>query len=290
MILGFPEYDSQARRLADAAERRYALVDVHHFPDGESKVTVPTELPERVVFCRSLDHPNDKLIELMLAARTAREQGVRHITLVAPYLCYMRQDIAFNPGEAVSQQVVGHFLAELFDTVITVDPHLHRVANMDEVVPGIRGLALSAAEPMGRFLEQRLKAPLLIGPDSESEQWVRAIAERAHLDYLVGHKERLDDRNVRTALPEAEFQGREVVVIDDMVSTGNTLISVLRQLMEAGAGPVHCLFTHALLSEETERRLHKAGFRGLWSSDSVAHTTNAIPLAGLLATALTQLD
>ncbi|MCZ4328253.1 ribose-phosphate pyrophosphokinase-like domain-containing protein, partial [Brachybacterium paraconglomeratum] len=84
---------------------------------------------------RSLDQPNEKLVELLLAARTARTLGAPHLTLVAPYLPYMRQDIAFSPGEAVSQRIVGPFLASLVDAVITVDPHLHRVASLRDVVP-----------------------------------------------------------------------------------------------------------------------------------------------------------
>ena len=128
MLLGFSDYESQGRRLADALGMPFALVAIHRFPDGESKVTLPSPLPERVVLCRSLDAPNDKLIELMLCAETARAMGAKRVALVAPYLCYMRQDIAFHPGEAVSQKIVGKFLAGLFDAVITVDPHLHRIA------------------------------------------------------------------------------------------------------------------------------------------------------------------
>ncbi|HVB48511.1 MAG TPA: ribose-phosphate pyrophosphokinase-like domain-containing protein [Burkholderiales bacterium] len=114
MLLGFPEYGPQAARLAERLGLRHAALDVHRFPDGESRVTLPATLPERVLVCRSLDRPNDKVIELLLTAEGALELGARPLTPVAPDLCNMRQDIAFHPGEAVSQHIVGRFLARCF--------------------------------------------------------------------------------------------------------------------------------------------------------------------------------
>ncbi len=290
MILGFPDYETQGRRLAEALDRPFALLGVHRFPDGESRVTVPVDLPEHVILCRSLDRPNAKLVELLLAADTAREQGARRVTLVAPYLCYMRQDIAFNPGEAVSQRVIGRFLSGLADAVITVDPHLHRIHDLTDVMPGIHARALSCAAVMGDFLRARGSKPLLVGPDSESEQWVRAVANYAALDYAIAHKERLGDREVHIRLPEGDYRGREVVLLDDMASTGRTMIGVAEILKTQGAGPVHCLVTHALHDGEAERLMHAAGIEHVWSSDSIAHASNAVSLTELLAAAVRTID
>ncbi len=90
MLLGFDEYKEQAEALAEALGMPCRIVGKHRFPDGENKITLPSSLPEHVILCRSLDHPNEKLLELLLAAETARELGARVVTLVAPYLCYMR--------------------------------------------------------------------------------------------------------------------------------------------------------------------------------------------------------
>jgi len=286
MLLGFHDYETQGRRLADALGLAFALTEIHRFPDGESKVTLPAELPEQLIVCRSLDRPNDKLVELMLLAHTARAMGVKHIVLVAPYLCYMRQDIAFHPGEAVSQKIVGAFLAELFDAVITVDPHLHRIERLEQAIPRGQAVALTAAPAMIDFLAQHVQAPMLIGPDAESEQWVRAMAEPAGLDYAVATKERLGDRSVRTRLPEQDYQGRTIVLVDDMASTGRTLIAVASQLKFRGAGAIHCLVTHALFADDATRQLHEAGIERIWSTDSISHSSNVIHLAPLLAQAV----
>lgn len=285
-VLGFDDYRQQGEALAAELDQSFGLVDIHRFPDGESKVTLPDSLPNELILCRSLQQPNDKLIELLLTVEGARAQGVKHITLVAPYLCYMRQDIAFHPGEVVSQQVIGRFLADLFERVITVDPHLHRIQRLEQAIPGREAVALSSARPMGRFLAQNTSAPLLLGPDAESKQWVRAIAEPAGLDFAVATKERLGDREVAISLPDIDYRRREVVLVDDMISTGHTLINITRQLKKQGAQKIHCLVTHALFPDEVSGALHDAGITHIWSSDSVSHPSNAVSLSALLAGAL----
>lgn len=286
LLLGFADYQPQGEALARELGLPFALVELHRFPDGESKVTLPAELPEQLIFCRSLDHPNDKLVELLLAAQTARQQGVKHLTLVAPYLCYMRQDIAFHPGEVVSQQIIGQFLATLFERVVTVDPHLHRIARLSQALPGIEAISLQSSALMAEFLATHTVQPLLVGPDGESEQWVRAIAEPAGLDYAIASKERLGDREVITRLPPRDYHRHEVILVDDMISTGRTLINVTRQLKREGAGTIHCLVTHALFADEVTQALHTAGIDHIWSCDSIRHPSNALALAPLLATAL----
>jgi ribose-phosphate pyrophosphokinase len=267
LVAGFHEYRTPGRRLAERLGCPYREVDVHAFPDGEHKLTLPLPLPEHLVVCRSLNEPNAKLVDLMLVAGAARENGVRRLTLVAPYLCYMRQDIAFHPGEAVSQRIVGRLLAELFDTVITVDPHLH---------------------PMAAYLsDPRYRDAVLIGPDAESRQWVSAIAARTGHEYGVARKQRADDRSVRIALPEIDVAGRRVVLVDDVISTGQTMAVAARMLLDAGATAVECLVTHVLPGRQMQATLQEAGIETLASCDSIPHVSNRIELASLLAAAVT---
>ena len=286
LVLAFGDEAAFAQRLAAALGWTLAVIDVHRFPDGETRLRLPPALPERVLLLRGLHRPNDKLGPLLLAAAGARELGAARLTLVCPYLAYMRQDMAFTPGEVVSQRHLGRWLSSAFDCVITVDPHLHRVATMDEVVPGRRGLALTAAPLLGGHVAQRVPGALLMAPDEEAGQWVRAAAAAQGLDHAVCHKQRRGDCDVEVALPNHDVAGRAVVLLDDMASTGRTLVAAARGAFERGAASVDVAVTHALFVGDALAQVHAAGVRHVWSTDCVPHASNAVSVVPLLAAAV----
>jgi len=278
-----------ARHIAQAAGMPLACIERHVFPDGEIKLRLPTALPQGVVVLRSLHQPNTKLVELLLTARTARQLGATHLTLVAPYMAYMRQDVAFQPGEAVSQKIVGNHLADLFDAVITVDPHLHRVASLKEAVPTTQALALTAAPLLADFVHSQCPNALLIGPDEESEQWITSAAQQHGFDHGVCRKTRHGDRQVDISLPDVPVSNRAVVLLDDIASSGHTLAQAARLLLQAGARSVDVAVTHALFSGDALEVVRHAGVGRIWSTDSVPHVSNRVSIAPLLAAALHQL-
>jgi ribose-phosphate pyrophosphokinase len=289
IVLAFEEDRALAEPLAGLLRRPLAWVDVHRFPDGESRLRLPCPLPERVCVLRSLHEPNAKLTELLLAAGGARELGARHLTLLAPYLGYMRQDAAFSPGEVVSQRHIGRLLAAAFDAVVTVDPHLHRVASLAEVVPGGAGLALTAAPLLGRHIAAALPGATLVAPDEEAGQWVRAAAAAAAMPHAMCRKNRRGDRDVSVRF-DGDLHGRDVVLLDDVASTGRTLIAAGQAALAAGARSVHAAVTHALFVGDALQAVRAAGITQVWSSDSIPHATNAVSLAPMLAAALQELD
>ncbi|MDP3221987.1 MAG: ribose-phosphate diphosphokinase, partial [Rubrivivax sp.] len=212
------------------------------------------------------------------------------LTLISPYLAYMRQDIEFTPGEVVSQRHLGRLLAGAFDAVITVDPHLHRVATMDEVVPGRRGLALTAAPLLGGLVVQQVPGALLMAPDEEAGQWVRAAAAAHGLDHAVCHKQRHGDHDVAVSLPDQDVRGRAVVLLDDVASTGRTLVAAARGALAHGAASVDVAVTHALFVGDALQQVRASGVRHVWSTDCVPHASNAVSVVPLLAAALQALD
>lgn len=286
LILAFPDYLKQSQNLAARLKAPLAEVAIHHFPDSESLVRLPSSLPAHVIVCRSLNQPNDKLIELLLCATTARELGAKRVTLVAPYLCYMRQDIANRPGEAVSQRIIGKLLAGLFDDVITVDPHLHRISLLNQAIPIQNAISLTAADEIGRFLKRKLKQAILLGPDSESEQWVSAIANKIGFGYAIADKKRHGDKHVELSLPDRDYRNIPVVIVDDMASTGRTLAGAAGLLQAAGCKDLYAVVTHALFCGDAETHIQEAGIRSVWSTDSIDHPTSCIQLDTLLAEAI----
>ena len=289
LILAFPESRIQAKQLANKLTLTYQEIKIHRFPDGESKLTLPAALPEHVIFFCSLDQPNNKLVELLLASQTAREQGCKQLTLIAPYLCYMRQDKAFVPGEAVSQRIIGQFLAQLFDNVITVDTHLHRVHSLDEAIPTINSLNLTAASLLGEFLKKENLQPLILGPDSESHQWASQIAKTGNFNYVIAEKQRFGDRSVTIQLPDTDFSNQTVVIVDDVISSGHTIAEAAEKVLAAGAASVHCLITHPLFAEGAVNLLKSSGVQHIWSTDSITHASNVVSLAPLFASTIKDL-
>ncbi len=290
LLLHFEDERDAAQRLAQACGMVAACVESHRFPDEELRLRLPVDaggqLPAQLVIYRSLDRPNDKLIELMLVARQARELGAGNIILVAPYLAYMRQDTAFHPGEVVSQKVVGRFLAGLFDAVITVDPHLHRIRTLNEAIALPHAISLSGAPMLAQLIARHHDKPLLIGPDAESAQWIEAAAQTHAFDYGVCTKERRGDKQVEITLPAVPVQGRAVVLLDDVASSGRTLAVAARLLLDAGAASVDVAVTHALFAGDALAVIQSAGVRHVWSTDCIAHESNAIEMAPALALAL----
>ena len=287
-IQSLPSGASDAARLGVCLGVSVGEIAIHHFPDGELRVAVAPPTPLTIVY-GSLDRPNEKLLALLFAAESLRRNGAQRLILVAPYLCYMRQDTAFHAGEAISQKVVGRLLAGAFDRVITINAHLHRTGNIRDVFPAFEAENLSAMPAIAAALHGTGLDPatVVIGPDAESRPWVSELASRLGVAGAVAQKNRRSDRSVEVVLAESKsVAGRPVLLIDDIVSSGGTLVACARSVIAAGATAVDAIVVHALFPPEMSAEFARAGIRSVRSTTSVPHPTNAIPLDDVLATAL----
>jgi ribose-phosphate pyrophosphokinase len=200
----------------------------------------------------------------------------------------MRQDAAFNRGEAISQRAVGGLIARIVDRVVTVDAHLHRTHKIGDVFPGIQAEDISAipaiAETLCSAIDPRT---IVVGPDEESRDWVQNLATVLQLESTVAHKLRQGDRSVEITFPEPDaVRGRPVLLVDDIVSSGVTLTVCAQTLKRAGATAIDAIITHALFPPEDMERFARAGIRAISSTTSVSHPTNRISLDKVLAEAL----
>ncbi len=281
----FPDSLVFARRLAQALGSPLARIEVHYFPDAEARVRVEPST-EAALVVRSLHDPNAKLFELLLAAAALRDGGAESVTLVAPYLAYMRQDRAFARGEAVSQRVLGELLGAAFDRVACVEPHLHRITSLSEVFP-CEAQAISAAPAIAAWLAAEGEPCWVVGPDEESAPWVSAIGAAARFPHVVARKRRSGDDAVEVTLPSgARAPCNRAVIVDDIASSGATLAAAARALYAAGAAQVDAVVAHAIIAPGAEARLREARIARFVSCDTIPHPTNAIATAELIANAL----
>lgn len=287
-IQGLPSSSRDAAALAARLGVPFHEIAVHAFPDGEIRVTVGPASDTTIIYA-SLDRPNDKLVALMFAADALRRGGARRLVLVAPYLCYMRQDTVFHAGEAISQKVIGALLARCFDRVITVDAHLHRTPDIAAVFPGIQSDNLSAMPAIADALRKTSLDPATVvaGPDTESLPWVSDLAGRLGLSFSVARKSRRGDRSVAIEFQDgARVAGHPALIVDDIVSSGGTIIACAKALTAAGATAIDVVVTHALFSGAACDGMAASGIRSIRSTQSVPHFTNAIALDELFVDAL----
>ncbi len=285
-----PAAIADATRLALRLGLPVHEISLHWFPDGEMRVAVGPAAQTTILY-GSLDRPNDKLLALLFATEALRREGARRLVLVAPYLCYMRQDAAFHEGESISQKVVGRLIAGVVERVITVDAHLHRTRDIAEVFPGIEANDLSAMQAIADYLRAAGLDPdtVVVGPDAESERWVSDLAGRLDLAHVVARKTRRSDRSVEITFADAKrLTDRPALLVDDIVSSGGTLITCAQALTAASVSSIDAIIIHALFSPELIHQFFRAGIRSVRSTNSVPHPTNAFTLDTILADALHQ--
>lgn len=283
-ILALPGAEGLAGTLAQQLQCTASTLELHRFPDGEGVVRLRTGVEgQRVLIVAHLDHPDEKTLPLLFAADAARDLGATQLGLVAPYLPYMRQDDRFRTGEAVTSRSYARLLSSTVDFLVTMDPHLHRWPSLDAIYT-IPTRVVPAAPAIAAWLQREAPRPVIVGPDSESEQWVADVARRLDAPWVVMHKDRHGDRDVQVRLPAGfDPADRTPVLVDDIISSGHTMAAAAQVLRAAGWNRPLCVGVHALMDAAGQDLLHRSGVARVVSCDTVPHPTNGIAIAGLLA-------
>lgn len=283
LLFALPGNDDFAARLLPLLPCDPGVLTVRQFPDGESYVRLDTPVTAReVMLLCTLDRPDAKLLPLLFAAKALRELGAARVGVIAPYLAYMRQDRQFQPGEAVTSRLFAQLVSSFADWLVTVDPHLHRLADLNEIY-SVPSHVVHAAPLVSGWIAG-LGDPLLVGPDSESEQWVSAVARAAGVPHIVLRKTRRGDRDVSVSVPDVErHRHRTPVLIDDIISTARTMIETVVHLKRAGLRPPVCIGVHAVFAGTAHADLIEAGAARIVTCNTITHETNGIDLSAAVA-------
>jgi len=284
VLIAVPGGEACAERLGTRLGVDVIVPELRQFPDGELYVRIDRDaLDGDAVIVGNMS--GDNFLRVAFIAGTARDLGAARVGLVAPYLAYMRQDSRFNRGEGVTAAYFARLVSSTVDWLVTVDPHLHRYDSLDGIY-SIPTTVARAAPAIARWIAGEVEHPVLVGPDAESAQWVSAVAAECRAPYLILEKTRRGDRDVSISAPDGPWNGHTPVVIDDIVSTGRTMLEATRQLRAAGSAPPMCIAIHAVFADAVHDEIVAAGARDLITCDTIAHASNRICVADPLADAV----
>lgn len=289
ILFAMPGNERLAEQLCATHSWESGNLQTRQFPDGESYVRFLTDIKGRdIAIVCTLDFPDQKVLPLYLAASIARELGAARVGLVVPYLAYMRQDARFQSGEGITAAHFARLISGVCDWLVTVDPHLHRILDLGEVY-SVPTRVVRAAPEIARWIAANVERPLIIGPDSESEQWVAEVAG-TNYPFTVLQKTRHGDHEVEISVPDiARWRDRTPVLVDDIASTARTMIAAVSHLLAAGAAAPVCVAVHAIFTGSAYTDLQGAGVARIVSCNTILHETNRIDLHAPIGTAMQSL-
>jgi len=260
-----------------------------NYPDGESYVRLEGNVKnEETVIVQTTSPPQDaRLLQLAFIADAAKRQGAKKITAVVPYLAYARQDKVFLQGEAVSIETIAKMLkAAGIDSLITVNVHQAKV--LDKFP--FPAKTVSAISPLAEHFKQRgFSGAFALAPDSGA-LWLVEEAKNVlggECGYLEKHRDRYTGQ-VTTEKKSLNVKGTIVIIFDDIISTGGTIVLAAKIMRELGASNVYAACVHPLLIGDAEKKIMEAGVKEIVGTDSVPSHVSKVSIAPLIADALTK--
>jgi ribose-phosphate pyrophosphokinase len=275
-----------AQRIAQHLGLNYSPATIKTFPDGELYLRLHSDVKNKklILLVNFGKRPNEALVETLFLSETMHEKGVEEVILVAPYLPYLRQDAEFNLGEVVSAKMLANLLYKAhIDALVTVDPHLHRFKELSELFK-MKAVKVTAMPLLAEFFLKNFGEALVVAPDEEAEQWARVFSEKINSPYVVLEKHRYSDTEVEVSgsMP----RGSSAVIVDDIISTGGTIVETTRKLREQGFTSIYVCVTHALLVQDADSRIFQAGVKGIVSTDTVINPYACVSVAKVISEAL----
>lgn len=253
IVIGGSSSKSLAEHLASHMGIDYIQAEVKRFPDGECYVRVHREeINDDVVLVQN-SYPDQALVELFLLQEAIDGMAAKVLTTVVPYYGYARQDKRFEGGEANSARTMAKHIQLFSDRVITVDIHTPNILRwFDEV----EACNVDAAQSIGSFFRGR-NIDTVLAPDEGAADRARDVASIMGVkwDYLV--KTRVNGKHVKMSPKDLKVEGKKVLIVDDIISTGGTISAANEELREGGASEVVAACTHGLFAEGALERLMK---------------------------------
>lgn len=286
-MIGGKASEDLAKRLAKRLGALFVGTELRVFPDGEGKITLKkTPRKGKIIVVNSTSPPVDSNLVQTISLISKARQFSKNVVSVIPYIGYARQDREFLPGEAVTLSVIAKLLkAAGASKVVVVDIHSQTGMKLFEIP--IKNIS-AIEELAGFFKKLNLKDPLVVSPDLGGQKRAERFAQFYGTDHITLEKKR-DRRTGKVRIMTSSIdgvKGRDLVLVDDMISTGGSIVKATEFLKRQKCRRVFVACTHALLVNDAEKRIRKAGVSKIVSANTIPGTTSAVDVSKIIAKAV----
>ncbi|MBA4436837.1 MAG: ribose-phosphate diphosphokinase [Nitrosopumilus sp.] len=274
------------RKLARKIKANLVKSEVRVFPDGESKITLKGNISKRKsIVVQSIYPPVDTNLIQALSLISKAKENSSEVVVVVPYMGYARQDREFLPGEIVTMKV----MAKLFkgagaSKLIAVD--IHSLIGLKYFT--IKSKNVSAVSDLASYFKKMsLKDPLVVSPDQGGKERAKKFAKEMGIEFIALQKKR--DRKtgkVQIKTKEADVIGRDLILVDDMISTGGSIVNATKFLKKERCKRVFVACTHALLMNDAEKKIKKSGVTKIVSANTIPGKTSIVDVSNTIAKAI----
>lgn len=282
-VIGGPASSDIAGKIAKRLGANYIQSQTRVFPDGESKITIPSKPKGQIVIVNSTYPPTDSNLVQTFSLIHKLRQNASQVIAIIPYLGYMRQDIEFLPGEIVTSAVVAKALSTCgASKIITADIHSKLALNYFDIpvqnVSAVPKLALY-------FKKMKLRKPLVVSPDLFWSNRAKEFASTLDTNSIALNKQRDRKTGKLKIIPSKKMDllGRDIILVDDMISTGNSVIQAAKYLQNRNCGRIFACCTHGILVNDAEKRAKQAGIKKIICTNTIPNRNSLVDISDILA-------
>lgn len=255
-------------------------VESKKFPDGEIYVRIHGDVKgEDAVLIQTQSSQNDSIIETILLCETLKDEGVESVTVVAPYLAYARQDKKFNSGEPISIKALAKLYSTVCDRFITINPHETYIEKFFSI-PFVHGDAVCK---LAEYFKDKLDNPIVLSPDRGAIGLAKRASETLNCEYDYLEKTRISPTEIKIAPKNLDVNGRDVLIVDDIISTGGTMATAIYMLKEQGAKKVMASCVHPVLIGDALNKLYVGGADEVVGTDTYLSEVSKVSVDTVIA-------
>ncbi len=284
LIIGGSASQNLAAKVANLLDEQLCPIETRRFPDGERYVRIKDEISDEVVVIQSTGYPQDEnFMELFFIIKNLKDIGAKKVKVVIPYLGYSRQDKRFKPGEAISVKIIAELLeAAGADEIFSINLHEHKIIEFFNILAH----DLSAIPLLAEHLSSKVDDPVIIAPDKGALDYAKTMANIIGCEYDHMEKTRISPERVETRIKNLDIEGKSAIVVDDIISTGGTIVNASRILKDQGAREIRVACVHPVLVDDALLRIFSAGVDDVIATDTIKSEVSVVSVAPLIAETL----